>query len=118
MKYLRHSGPAAPVPVPIKRNQIAPIEVEWKQALLAILAVPVFGLGAHPALSETLAVPCVNGGGSSGWMYNSLPKHYFPLGLIAVNETPIRNVKNHPDFNPNYPWQKYATCVIVPAKYP
>jgi len=75
-------------------------------------------IAATPVLAETLAVPCFNGGGSGGWMYNNLPDHYFPVGLIAVNEYPIRNVKNHPFYNPNHPWEKYATCVIVPAKYP
>jgi len=83
------------------------------------LALSVLALIAPAAVkSETVAVPCFNGGGSGGWMYNNLPKHYFPLGLITVNETPIRSIKAHPDYNPNAPWNKYGTCVIVPAKYP
>jgi hypothetical protein len=62
-----------------------------------------------------LSVPCVNGGGSGGWMYENLPDEYFPLGLISANQWPLRSVPDHPMYDPDSPWDKYATCVIVPA---
>ena len=68
--------------------------------------------------SATLSVPCVNGGGSGGWMYEDLPGHYFPLGLINVNEWPLRSISDHPMYEPDVPWNTYGTCIIVPAKYP
>ena len=67
---------------------------------------------------EILSVPCFDGGGSGGWMYGSLPDEYFPLGLIAANQWPLRSVADHPMYNPDAPWNKYATCVIVPASQP
>ena len=73
---------------------------------------------ANPVLGETLAVPCVNGGGSGGWMFKNLPDHYFPLRLITVNESPVRSIERHPMFVPNVLTNKYGTCVIVPARYP
>jgi hypothetical protein len=69
--------------------------------------------------SATLSVPCVNGGGSGGWMYQpGMPEHYFPLGLINVNEWPLRSESKHPMYDPSNQRNKYATCIIVPAKYP
>ena len=65
-----------------------------------------------------LSVPCVDGGGSGGWMYEGLPDEYFPLGLITANQWPLRAVADHPMYNPNAPWNKYATCIIVPANQP
>ena len=67
---------------------------------------------------EILSVPCFDGGGSGGWMYEGLPDEYFPLGLIAANEWPLRSVADHPMYNPDAPWNKYATCIIVPANRP
>ena len=62
-----------------------------------------------------LSVPCFDGGGSGGWMYEDLPAEYFPLGLISANEWPLRSASEHPMYNPDAPWNKYATCVVVPA---
>lgn len=87
------------------------------QTLNVVLSVVVLLL-ALPAAAETLAVPCVNGGGSGGWTFENLPSDYFPLGLITVNETPLRSVKDHPFYDSKAPWNKYGTCVIVPARYP
>ena len=67
---------------------------------------------------EILSVPCFDGGGSGGWMYEGLPDEYFPLGLITANEWPLRSVADHPMYNPDAPWNKYATCIIVPASQP
>ena len=67
---------------------------------------------------EILSVPCFDGGGSGGWMYEGLPDEYFPFGLIAANEWSLRSVSNHPMYNPNAPRTKYATCIIVPARQP
>lgn len=64
---------------------------------------------------EILSVPCVDGGGSGGWMYEDLPDEYFPIGLVSANQWPTRSVADHPMYNPDSPWNKYATCVIVPA---
>lgn len=91
---------------------LAPLYSKMSGIILFVLLLtkPVFG--------ETLAVPCVNGGGSGGWMFKNLPDHYFPLGLIKVNESPVRSIKKHPMYVPNVPTNKYGTCVIVPAKYP
>ena len=67
---------------------------------------------------EILSVPCFDGGGSGGWMYEGLPDEYFPLGLITANEWPLCSVADHPMYNPDAPWNKYATCIIVPANRP
>jgi hypothetical protein len=68
--------------------------------------------------STTLAVPCVDGGGSGGWMFEGLPEHYFPLGMISVDEWPLRAIEKHPMYDPKSRWNRYGTCVIVPSKYP
>ena len=78
--------------------------------LLVLLSSPVFG--------KTLAVPCVNGGGSGGWMYSNLPDHYFPLKLIKINKLPPSSIKVHPMYTPNISTNKYGTCIVIPAKYP
>jgi len=71
---------------------------------------PIIFIGlSTPVMAETLAVPCFNGGGSGGWMYKGFPKHYFPVGLIKVNETPLRSVKDHPMYDPRAPWNRYGT---------
>ena len=67
---------------------------------------------------EILSVPCFDGGGSGGWMYEGLPNEYFPLGLITANQWPTRSVAEHPMYNPNALWNKYATCIVVPAHQP
>lgn len=67
---------------------------------------------------EILSVPCVNGGGSGGWMYEGLPDEYFPLGLITANQWPTRSVADHPMYDPSASWNTYATCIIVPARQP
>jgi hypothetical protein len=67
---------------------------------------------------EILSVPCFDGGGSGGWMYENLPDEYFPVGLVAANQWPTRSVRDHPMYNSEAPWNKYATCVIVPASQP
>jgi hypothetical protein len=68
--------------------------------------------------STILSVPCVNGGGSGGWMYEGLPEHYFPIGLVTVNEWPLRSIPEHSMYDPEATWNEYGTCIIVPAKYP
>ena len=65
-----------------------------------------------------LSVPCFDGGGSGGWMYEGLPDEYFPIGLITANQWPLRSVADHPMYNPDAPWNRYATCIIVPANQP
>lgn len=65
---------------------------------------------------QILSVPCVDGGGSGGWMYEGLPDKYFPLGLITANQWPSRSTSDHPMYDPDASWNTYATCVIVPAR--
>ena len=67
------------------------------------------------SVPEIISVPCFDGGGSGGWMYENLPDEYFPLGFISANQWPIRSVSDHPMYNPDAPWNKYATYVVVPA---
>ena len=76
-------------------------------------------LTGQQASAETIAIPCVNGGGSGGWMYSeNLPSRYFPLGVITVNEWPLRSIATHPMYDRKAPWNKYGTCIVVPARYP
>ena len=76
------------------------------------LALDVNATQPTPAI---LSIPCFDGGGSGGWMYEGLPDEYYPLGLIAANEWPLRSVSDHPMYNPDAPQNKYATCIVVPA---
>ena len=77
---------------------------------LVLLSNPVFG--------KTLSVPCVNGGGSGGWMFNNLPDYYFPLKIIKINKLPPSSIKKHPMYVPNVFTNGYGTCIVIPAKYP
>ncbi len=104
---------------PMKRNRKAiSRRLNLLPRYLTGCACAALFFAGQQASAETLAVPCVNGGGSGGWMYENLPSHYFPLGLITVNEWPLRSINTHPNYDPKAPWNKYGTCVIVPAKYP
>ncbi|MBD1848477.1 hypothetical protein [Leptolyngbya sp. FACHB-711] len=76
------------------------------------------GATITPPQSAILSVPCVNGGGSGGWMYQNLPEHYFPIGLITVNEWSPRSIPEHSMYDPEALWSQYGTCIIVPARYP
>lgn len=77
---------------------------------LVLLSSPVFG--------KTIEVPCVNGGGSGGWMFSNLPGHYFPLKLIKINKLPQSSIKKHPMYVPNVFTNTYGTCIVIPAKHP
>jgi len=82
--------------------------------LSAIFAISV--VSALPAYSEIITVPCYDGGGSGGWMFSDrLPKKYFPLTIVAVNEVPLRSIKDHPMYDPKAPWNKYGYCAVVPS---
>ncbi|MEM6256643.1 MAG: hypothetical protein AAF215_10885 [Cyanobacteria bacterium P01_A01_bin.123] len=86
--------------------------------MLVLLWIPPIFNDGSKSQSTQLSVPCVNGSGSGGWMYEDLPTHYFPLGLITVNEWPLRSIPDHPMYDTNASWSTYGTCIIIPAKYP
>ena len=80
--------------------------------LIALYGVSL--IGVSPAEAKVLAVPCVNGGGSGGWMMSKpLPHRYYPIVILKVQEWPLRNASQHPSYNQKASWNKYGTCAIV-----
>ncbi|MFY7873390.1 MAG: hypothetical protein ACOVQL_13585 [Limnohabitans sp.] len=68
---------------------------------------------------DILNVPCFNGGGSGGWMFEpGLPKEYFPIAILNIQRWAIRNYPNHPMYEPDHKTAQYATCSIVPSNHP
>jgi len=84
------------------------------KALFASLFVVALSTG--PAAADTISVPCFNGGGSGGWMFGeNVSKKYFPVVIIGINQWKPGMAKEHPDYDPAAPWNKYGTCAIVPS---
>ena len=74
-------------------------------------------LGSSSAFAEVISVPCVNGGGSGGWMLGgNLPKEYFPVVILGINQWVPRSVEAHPFYDPKATWNKYGTCAIAPSR--
>lgn len=67
---------------------------------------------------KAISVPCMNGGGSGGWLFENLPQHYFPLTEVSVEEWPKHLAMKHPLYQANIPWNRYGTCKVIPSKYP
>lgn len=91
-------------------------EASWNKYATCIIVPAYQPTNAAQSTTEILSVPCVDGGGSGGWMYENLPDEYFPLGLITANQWPLRSVADHPMYDPEAAWNTYATCIIVPAR--
>ena len=81
-------------------------------------------LNSQQALAEVVSLPCFNFGGSGGLMFGKqhkgeeIPRHWFPLVVVEVQEYPLRSRKDHPYYNQEKPEGLYATCAVVPARYP
>lgn len=68
---------------------------------------------------DIINLPCFNGGGSGGWMFESgTPNEYYPITILKVQEWPLRSYPDHPQYKPDSKFAKYGTCAIIPSGNP
>lgn len=68
---------------------------------------------------DIINVPCFDGGGSGGWMFEpGLPEKYFPISILKVQQWPLRSYPDHPMYEPGNEFAKYGTCSIIPSDHP
>lgn len=68
---------------------------------------------------DIVNIPCVDGGGSGGWMFEAdTPEEYYPINILKVQQWAIRNYPDHPMYDPDDKFSKYGTCAIIPTENP
>ena len=89
-----------------------------------VTALTLIALQNIDAKAEVVSVPCAGFGGSGGVMFEKtatgakIPAHWYPLVILKAQEYPIRSKKMHPMYSVEHPDAFYATCAVVPSKYP